>query len=485
MSGESLPLLPVADAGLSSPWLRMLAQEGLPTVPHRTDTASAKFVLYDARRKPAPQLASSEQRLVDVSLFEFDSAAVDVSASTAPRTARTFWQVGRRRVAETTAAVDHRAVRRRLMARLRQAIEEQGGVWIVTSPYPWPYRTAANFRFDHDRYVAEDFDGVLDAIRGHEEMTTHFVCAATHAAHHEALAALRGFDVGSHGYHHHTYRTAAENSAGISRCIDFLRGCGIEPDGFAAPLGRYNPGLAEALSSLGIAYSSEFAAAYDELPFAPSGTKTLQIPIHPVCLGTAFDSVEAVSFVAQEDTAAAVGRYFAAAVAERHAAGEPIFFYGHPDGRVGRHPQVLSRFFDAIDQHADIWRTTLGMFARWWSARSAAQWCVHGTAVAPVLRVEALPRDFCCAFQWARGDARATAALTLGEHPLTVQPLRFEVYGDSALTRPVRREPVSGLRSRLHELLDWEYETPVAEIDAGHWRGWVKRSLRRVKRGSS
>lgn len=485
MSGESLPLLPVADAGLSSPWLRMLAQEGLPTVPHRTDNASAKFVLYDARRKPTPRLASSEQTLVDVSLFEFDSAAVDVSASTAPRTARTIWRVGAREVAETTAAVDHRAVRRLLMARLRQAIEEQGGVWIVTSPYPWPYRTAAHFRFDHDRYVAEDFDGVLEAIRGHEEMTTHFVCAATHAAHHEALAALRGLDVGSHGYHHHTYRTAAENFVGISRCIDFLRGCGIEPNGFAAPLGRYNPGLAEALSSLGINYSSEFAAAYDDLPFAPSGANTLQIPIHPVCLGAAFDSVEARSFVAQEGVAAAVGDYFAAAVIDRRAAGEPIFFYGHPDGRVGRHPQVLRRFFDAIDQHADIWRTTLGKFARWWRARNRVRWSVHGTALAPVLRVEAVPGEFHCALQWMRGNACATAALTPGSHPLAVQSLRFEVYGDSALARPVRREPLRGIRRRLHEVLDWEYETPVAEIDAGHWRGWAKRSLRRVKGGAS
>lgn len=485
MSGESLSLLPVADAGLSSSWLRMLAQEGLPTVPHHPDAATAKFVLYDARRMPAPRLASSEQRLIDVSLFEFDSAAVDVSASTAPRTARTIWQLGRRQVAETTAAVDHRAVRRRLMARLRQAIEEQGGVWIVTSPYPWPYRTAANFRFDHDRYVAEDYAGALGAIRGHEEMTTHFVCAATHAEHCEALAELRGFDVGSHGYRHHTYQTAAENSAGISRCIDFLHSCGIDPNGFAAPLGRYNPGLAEALSSLGVDYSSEFAAAYDELPFFPSGGKTLQIPIHPVCLGAAFDSVEARSFVAQEGVAAAVGDYFAAAVIERRAAGEPIFFYGHPDGRVGRHPQVLRRFFDAIDQHADIWRTTLGSFARWWRARNAVRWSVQGTALTPVIQVEAVSGEFRCAIQWMRGNARATAALTPGSQPLTVQSLHFEVYEESALARPVRREPLSGLRSRLHELLDWEYETPIAEIDARHWRGWVKRALRRVKGGSS
>lgn len=481
MIGQSPPLLPVADAGLSAPWVRMLSQEGVPTVPHRTDTAVAAFVLYDARLTPSPRLCSPEQRAIDVSLFEFDVIAVDVSALAAPKTARTFWQVGRHQVSEITAAADHRAVRQRLMSRLRQAIEELGGVWIVTSPFPWPFRTAANFRFDHDRYVAEDFAGVLDAIRGHEEMTTHFVCAAAHAAHPEALAALRDLDVGSHGYHHHTYLTLAENLNGISRCVDFLHNCGIEPGGFAAPLGRYNPGLAAAITSLGISYSSEFAVAYDDLPFAPTGTATLQIPIHPVCLGAAFDAAESKAFIARENVADAVGDYFAAAVAERHAAGEPIFFYGHPDGRVGRYPQVLRRFFDAIDQHGDIWLTTLGEFARWWRARSMVRWSVYGSAAAPVLRVEALPNGFPCAIQWARGDLRATASLELGEHRLEPPALRFEAFGELALTRPVRSEPLCGLRTRLHQMFDWEYETPVAEIDARRWRGWIKRTLRMVK----
>ena len=481
MNGQSLPLLPVAVAELSAPWLRMLAQEGLPSVPHRVDVAAVKFVLYDGRLSSTPRPSSPDQRVIDVSLFEFDSVAVDISATAVPETARTFWQLGRRQVSEITAAVDHRAVRQRLMARLRQAIEELGGVWIATSPFPWPYRTAANFRFDHDRYVAEDFDGVLDAIRGREEMTTHFVCAATHAAHPDAVAALRDLDVGSHGYHHHTYPTSVENLIGISRCADFLRNCGIEPGGFAAPLGRYNPGLAAALVSLGIEYSSEFSTAYDDLPFAPSGVKTLQIPIHPVCLGVAFDAAESKTFVSRENVAEAVGNYFAAAVAEKHAAGAPIFFYGHPDGRVGRYPQVLRRFFDAIDQHSDIWRTTLSGFARWWRARNAARWSVHGTAEAPVLRVEALPQDFPCAFQWMRGGMLATAALKLGEHRLALQNFQFDAYGDLALTLPVRSEPLRGIRTRLHQMLDWEYETPVAEIDARHWRGWVKRSLRMMK----
>ncbi len=48
----------------------------------------------------------------------------------------------------------------------------------------------------------------------------------------DALARLRGLDVGSHGYWHHTYRTARENHRNMLRGIEVLLAAGIEPSGF-------------------------------------------------------------------------------------------------------------------------------------------------------------------------------------------------------------------------------------------------------------
>src|SRR5207244_3181934 len=108
------------------------------------------------------------------------------------------------------------------------------------------------------------------------------VCGSTHESQPEALARLRGGDVGSHGYWHHTYADADDNLRNVARGIEVLRAAGIEPSGFVAPHGRFNGGLLDALQRLGVTHSSEFALAYDDWPFFPRGSSLLQIPVHPV-----------------------------------------------------------------------------------------------------------------------------------------------------------------------------------------------------------
>ena len=193
-------------------------------------------------------------------------------------------------VNEEVARHDKCAIRRQMMASLRALIEAAGGVWMRLSAYPHPYRIAFNFRLDHDDYDAADFDAVCQAIGEHEEACSHFVCASTHEAYPECLTRLRGMDVGSHGYWHHTYRDPEENRRNIGRGIESLRAAGIETSGFVAPHGRYNRGLGEVLEQLGVSHSSEFGLAYDEWPFFPECNAVLQVPIHPVCLGIAMEA---------------------------------------------------------------------------------------------------------------------------------------------------------------------------------------------------
>jgi hypothetical protein len=44
-----------------------------------------------------------------------------------------------------------------------------------------------------------------------------------------------------------------------------------------------------------------------------------------------------------------------------------------------------------------------------------------------------------------------------------------------------RIDPPQGLRSAVRNYLDWEKVTPVEEIGVTTWRGWMKRTLRRIK----
>ena len=145
------------------------------------------------------------------------------------RSQRHRWRIDGLTVTEEIARVDRRAVRQEIIGPLRQMIEDAGGIWLCVSAYPFPYRSALNFRIDYDQYDREDFDTTLEAIAGNEHATSHFVNAAAYLPHDDALARLAGLDVGSHGYRHHTYRTEAENLTNVGRGIETLRALGLDP----------------------------------------------------------------------------------------------------------------------------------------------------------------------------------------------------------------------------------------------------------------
>ena len=122
-----------------------------------------------------------------------------------------------------------------------------------------------------------------------------------------------------------------------------MRAAGIEPVGFAAPHGRFNGGLHAALESLGVSHSSEFGLAYDDLPFFPYEGRVLQIPVHPICLGVFLEAHNEATCPpwTPADAAQLALSHFERMIDEKRLAGEPIFLYGHPEGRLGRFPHLL------------------------------------------------------------------------------------------------------------------------------------------------
>ena len=70
-----------------------------------------------------------------------------------------------------------------------------------------------------------------------------------------------------------------------------------------------------------------------------------------------------------DDTAVAIAiEHFRSVIRAKHAAGEPIFLYGHPTGRLGRYPEVLESIFREIDVRSDVWRVTMSEWAAWWNS---------------------------------------------------------------------------------------------------------------------
>lgn len=476
---DRLPVLPLTLADVPAGVRLALAQEGVPVRDRRPGAPEGRFVLFDSRRGPCrPKVAG--QTLIDVSRAadrQGDpwSDLVDVHAQ------RHAWQAGGLTLTEDVARIDKRAVRSRALGWLRGEIEAAGGLWLRLAAYPFPYRSVFSFRLDYDEHDADDFDRTMAAVADHAGATSHFINASAYESQPEALARLRGLDVGSHGYWHHTYATEEDNLRNVGRGIDVLRAAGIEPSGFVAPHGRYYPELLAALERLGVKHSSEFGLAYDEMPFFPPASDVLQIPIHPVCLGLFLDAAAGTSMPPQQAVEAA-GAYFADVMQRHYAAGDPILLYGHPDRRIGRYPGLLRAVLQRTAGYSALWRTTYTQLAAWWRFRGAVrlQAAVRGEEI--TVCSDRPSGDYRVAVELCRGDHVAVIPLDRRRLRLSPASLVYQRRQPPARVSPVRIDGSEGLRGRIKRVLDWEKVTPVTEIRLVSWRAWAKRLLRQWRK---
>lgn len=478
---ETLPLLPLILDRLPPGLPLALAQAGVPTVCRNSVRPTGRFVLFDSRATAAPVLEPG-QLPVDIDpirrAFREDPfvALSDVTAATHA------WTIGRWELREDCARCDRRNVRERVLSQLRRMIEQAGGVWLCLAPFPFPYRSAFNFRLDYDACMAEDLSRLWPLVDRCPQAFSHYLCASTHEQNYAVLAPLQGHHVGSHGYWHHTYRSYPDNRANVSRGVESLRGAGFDPVGFVAPHGRYNAALAKVLEELHIDHSSEFAAGCDDLPFVPPGRSVLQIPVHPICLGLFCDAARrTVPGIANEHEAvAAAAEYFREVAIAKYEGGEPIFLYGHPDGRIGRYPKVLEPLLEEIAGRPAIWNTTLAQFADWWRQRAAVELRVYREADAYRVSCEQLPR-WALALDFHRKGL--AARLPVDEPQLRFQPasLVYEPVPQHCHVAARRTVAGAGWKELFRQQLDWETTTPTAEIRDRTWRGWAKWALRHVR----
>ena len=298
-------------------------------------------------------------------------------------------------------------IRRRLISALRETVTSRGGVWMRLAPFPYPFRSAFNLRVDLDEPVPEDYFRFALARNRLGDCCTHFVSTNAYQDEPEVLDDLLRRDAQSHGHFHYVYRDGEANLKNLERADGILRDKGFEIEGFAAPHGRWNASLDDALESLGYLYSSDFQAGYDDFPFFPwkNGrfSRVLQVPVHPVCEGLFLD--------AGAPDGRCVADYLAKVVEEKIATGQPAFVYGHPERRLGRMPEVFTALERVLDPHPFVWRTTLTEMARWWRWRADRKWQVIPRGGGRIeVQFDEWNSDYPLALEIQRGDFSLLAA---------------------------------------------------------------------------
>jgi hypothetical protein len=216
--------------------------------------------------------------------------------------------------------------------------------------------------YDIAREAGIGFSWFLD-VRSHENWLSHFRYMA-------------GQEIGVHCYEHQVFPTLEANIKNISKARRAMEGAGLRSEGFAAPYGMWNIGLAEAIDQAGFAYSSEFSFAYDSLPLYPETMgivyHTLQLPIHPVSIG----SLRRVGYTEKQ-----MQEYYTAVIDRKLSRGEPLFFYSHPT----HHSWETVRFLVHYAREKGIETATFGEYARWWKRRTTSKCVVDaGSASASV-----------------------------------------------------------------------------------------------------
>jgi hypothetical protein len=385
------------------------------------------------------------------------------------------WVLQSYRVVERVGRYDRAKIRRRIVAKLRDIVTKNGGMWARLAYFPSPYRSAFNLRVDLDEWAPGDYYNFARARALIEDATTHFVSTAAYGGDEGVLSDLRALDTHSHGHHHLVYREREANRVNLRRSFEQLASAGIEGRGFAAPHGRWNAGLNDELEDLGCAFSSEFQVGYDDLPFFPwvgnRRSSVLQIPVHPICEGLFFD--------AGAPDADVIVNHLPSVVRAKIAAGEAAFVYGHPERRLGRFPEIVTALAETVADQALTWRVALDAFARWWRWRLARDWSLWPEADGSFrLRFEDWDARYPLAVEVIRG--RHVARIPVSGPGVTIDPhgLEYELQPNGYSLPPAHPVRSVSIRSVARRALDWETITPIEDLPSSSLRTRLKRDLR-------
>lgn len=271
--------------------------------------------------------------------------------------------------------VSRNSIRKLIVNCLLDLFDHAGLPYVRLSNFPSGFDGVFAFRVDADNFVENDFYETVELLSKNKIKATFFINQSSHEGKIKYIRELasKGFEIQSHMNKHCVYNSIKENYENLNQSLEFLKE--FNPTAFVAPFGIFNKSLAAAEERLDMKYSSEFSYDYDNLPSFPiiNGRviKTLQIPIHPVCLE---------SFIEVKRGDREMLEHYDYVLKKTLKERMPVFWYGHPTRVFKNYPtyfKVFSQIMKRLGKSGNIWRTTFGEYYNWWLVRLGFKYAVY------------------------------------------------------------------------------------------------------------
>lgn len=280
-------------------------------------------------------------------------------------------------ITERISQIDKGLIAELLKEILKMVFKDLDIPWIQVNYYPEKASSVFLFRMDLDGDdTGENIKKVADICSKHQIKGTFYANENLLSKNSENINQLQylkisGHDIGNHCNIHNVFDDYERNKDNIQNCADWLKKEGIEPVGFVAPRGIWNPSLDKAIEDCGYGYSSDFGVNFNDLPYRPyyqgKFSKVLQIPVNPYCVGRAeiYKKEKDLPNLTDDE----VFEYYKECIQYAVSSGGNgfIFMYGHPHG-LGKRHELIDRIFNLIDS-MNCKKMSVQEFYGWWTYR--------------------------------------------------------------------------------------------------------------------
>ncbi|MDI6802966.1 MAG: polysaccharide deacetylase family protein [Bacteroidota bacterium] len=306
--------------------------------------------------KNIPAVLASKYGDGFVVIMPFD---VDALLESTKSKKKNFYAEGKRLPYENVSLVSKGSLRRLITKAIEMIYSHSNLHFAHKWYYPDGKKSVSIFRVDTDYGTEQQVDSLYKLSQKYKIPITWFVDVKSQQKWIGKYTEMQNQEIGVHCYEHTVYESYADNYSNIRKALEMMKASGINPKGFAAPFGKWNSSLGQAVRDLDFEYSSEFAYDYDNLP-SFTNYSTLQIPVHPICIG---------SLRRQGYTTGQMIAYYENEIEKKLKLNEPIIFYHHP---TNENIDVVEKIFQRM-QLIDIPKLTMHQFTGWWNKREKAK----------------------------------------------------------------------------------------------------------------